>query len=323
MLNVVVGIIFILLLLSLFATTVMEIFSALFGLRGRNLKFALKKMLADTGDEEVFNQFKESALYKQLSSKWLGTYYPPSYLSSNNFSFILSNIIENLDGEKLHDKINNIQDERLRTVLHQLVENTDKNTQEFRDKLEHWFDDIMDRASGWFKRYVQLYLIVIGFAIAVGFNADAVQIFRQLQNDPTARLEVYKAAQSFIALQSDSLVQNNALVADPNSPLIQSIGDLNNLIANDIEAIKNPLGLGWSSFAEEENTDLQFWLFKILGWLVTALAISLGAPFWFDLLRKLVNIRSSGNVPSSSNSTTVINQVPTVTVPDSGRIEIN
>ena len=36
----------------------------------------------------------------------------------------------------------------------------------------------------------------------------------------------------------------------------------------------------------------------ILGFFVTALAISLGAPFWFDLLRKLVNIRSAGNKPS-------------------------
>ena len=33
---------------------------------------------------------------------------------------------------------------------------------------------------------------------------------------------------------------------------------------------------------------------SILGWLITALAISLGAPFWFDLLTKLVNIRGTG-----------------------------
>ncbi|MBK7407801.1 MAG: hypothetical protein IPJ40_06805 [Saprospirales bacterium] len=38
----------------------------------------------------------------------------------------------------------------------------------------------------------------------------------------------------------------------------------------------------------------QGWLHKAFGWLVTAIAISLGAPFWFDMLRKMVNIRSSG-----------------------------
>jgi hypothetical protein len=36
---------------------------------------------------------------------------------------------------------------------------------------------------------------------------------------------------------------------------------------------------------------------KILGLLVTVLAISLGAPFWFDLLNRLVNLRSTGKPP--------------------------
>ena len=39
------------------------------------------------------------------------------------------------------------------------------------------------------------------------------------------------------------------------------------------------------------------WLVKILGWLVTGLAISLGAPFWFDLLNRLVDLRGAGKRP--------------------------
>jgi hypothetical protein len=35
------------------------------------------------------------------------------------------------------------------------------------------------------------------------------------------------------------------------------------------------------------------WLTKIVGWLMTAFAISLGAPFWFDLLNKVVGLRST------------------------------
>jgi hypothetical protein len=34
-----------------------------------------------------------------------------------------------------------------------------------------------------------------------------------------------------------------------------------------------------------------------LGWLITAFAVSLGAPFWFDLLNKFVNVRASGKAP--------------------------
>jgi hypothetical protein len=35
----------------------------------------------------------------------------------------------------------------------------------------------------------------------------------------------------------------------------------------------------------------------ILGWVITALAASLGAPFWFDLLNRFVNVRASGKAP--------------------------
>jgi len=39
---------------------------------------------------------------------------------------------------------------------------------------------------------------------------------------------------------------------------------------------------------------------KLLGLLITAAAISQGAPFWFDLLSKVGNLRSSGTVPATS-----------------------
>ncbi len=39
--------------------------------------------------------------------------------------------------------------------------------------------------------------------------------------------------------------------------------------------------------------DIGGWLLKIFGWLITAVAISLGAPFWFDLLNKFMVVRST------------------------------
>ena len=38
---------------------------------------------------------------------------------------------------------------------------------------------------------------------------------------------------------------------------------------------------------------------KSVGWLMTALAITLGAPFWFDLLQKFMSLRTSGNKPTA------------------------
>jgi len=41
----------------------------------------------------------------------------------------------------------------------------------------------------------------------------------------------------------------------------------------------------------------QIWLERLIGWLLTILAISLGAPFWFDILNKIINIRFAGKSP--------------------------
>lgn len=315
MLQVVVGIIFIILLLSLFATTVMEIISGLFGLRGRNLYFALKKMLSDSDDPTLLKEFQDTAMYKQLSSTWLGRYYPPSYLSSSNFRSILFNVLNNLDGERMQDKINTIPDESLRRVLGGLLEEANEDVDGFKLKVEGWFDDVMDRASGWFKRYIQFYLVILGFAIAVGFNADTIEIYRTLSNDPTARLEVYQSAANYV--QERQSIEGATIEESPT--ISRSLDKLDNLVAEDIGNIRDPLAIGWDH-VDLENTDLSFWLYKILGWLIMALAISLGAPFWFDLLRKIVNISSSGPAPVST--TTIIREVPTYNDPSTNRIEV-
>ena len=61
-----------------------------------------------------------------------------------------------------------------------------------------------------------------------------------------------------------------------------------------------PIPLGWSSdsfdFFQEPKWILVL-LSKLAGWTITALAIFLGAPFWFDLLSKIVNLRGSGGKP--------------------------
>lgn len=315
MLQVVVGIIFIILLLSLFATTVMEIISGLFGLRGRNLYFALKKMLSDSDDPTLLKEFQNTAMYKQLSSTWLGRYYPPSYLSSGNFRSILFNVLNNLDGERMQDKINTIPDESLRRVLGGLLEEANEDVDGFKLKVEGWFDDVMDRASGWFKRYIQFYLVILGFAIAVGFNADTIEIYRTLSNNPSARLEVYQSAANYV--QERQSITGATVEESPT--ISRSLDKLDNLVAEDIGNIKDPLAIGWDH-VDVENADLAFWLYKILGWLIMALAISLGAPFWFDLLRKIVNISSSGPAPVST--TTIIREVPTYNDPSTNRIEV-
>ena len=59
------------------------------------------------------------------------------------------------------------------------------------------------------------------------------------------------------------------------------------------------LPLGWRALPASPGA----WLLKVLGLLATAFAMSFGAPFWFDLLNKLVRMRSAGNVPRRADGT--------------------
>ena len=293
MLQVVIGLVFVLLLLSLLATTVMELLASFLALRGKNLEKALRNMLAYSDvDEKLLAAFKENSLYKQLGSKYGKSRRSPSYINDETFQSILMDIILKGEGvEKLDAKIDELPDEDLKNVLKQFLREADNNVDEFKLKVQGWYNNVMDRASGWYKRYTQKILVGVGFLIAIIFNADTLAIYERLESDPDT-------LQKVVALAEDFASNDNALAeaAPGGQDFESSLASLKGLVDDQIESVRSPLGLGWKNVVWEE-VDWYVVLTKLMGWIVTALAISLGAPFWFDLLRKLVNLRSSGNKP--------------------------
>jgi hypothetical protein len=292
LLQVVIGIVFVLLLLSLLATTIMELLSSFFSLRGKNLENALRNLLSSSdSSEQLFHEFKQNSLYRQLSQRARRRRRAPSYMASESFQSILFEVI--LKGEKVDkivDKIETLPDDDLKNVLKQLLNDAEYELGEFKQKIRHWYDNIMDRASGWYKRMIQKIVVLVGLIIAVTFNADTIAIFERLQSDPESLQQVLTLAESYLA-------ENPEGPLIPNGPTYdQQMQVVKDLIQNEIQQASSPLGLGWNGNDYLFYTPTE-WLIKILGWIVTALAISLGAPFWFDLLKKLVNIRSSGRRP--------------------------
>ncbi len=292
--QVVIGIIFVLLLLSLLATTIMELLSSLLSLRGRNLEKALRNMLATTGiDDRIFQEFRNNSLYRQITQRWGKNRTRPSYVSDDTFQSILFDIILKGEGlDKLQEKVDQLPDVDLKNVLNQLLRDADHDVEQFKLKVRKWYNDVMDRASGWYKRSTQQILIVVGLIIALVFNADTIAIYQRLEADPASLQQIVTLAENFVA-------QNDLESVRESDPEFETAyNDLKSLINNEINAVRSPLGLGWTQVDFSRFT-IYDWFIKVMGWLVTALAISLGAPFWFDLLRKIVNIRSSGNKPQA------------------------
>jgi len=294
MLQVVIGLIFVLLLLSLLATTMMEVVASVFSLRGRNLEKALRNMLASTEvDERVLEAFKENSLYKQLSYKYGRKRYAPSYLSGESFQSILMEVILQGKGfDRLEEQIATLPDSDLRNVLMQFLRESEQDVEQFKGKVQKWYDDIMDRASGWYKRNTQKILIGMGFFIAVVFNADTLAIYERLESDPQTLQQVLTLAEDYVNGKDCLEIAPPRLSPEFNA----SLDKLETLVNEQIESVKSPLGLGWKN-VQWSQVGWYDVLTKLLGWIVTALAVSLGAPFWFDLLRKLVNIRNAGQKP--------------------------
>jgi hypothetical protein len=291
LIQVVIGLVFLLLLLSLLVTTIMELISSMFALRGQNLEKAIRNMLA-TGlkEGELFQSFKSNALYKQLSNyRGNAKSRPPSYLSAENFQSILMDLILNgEDSGKLTQKIDELPNEELKKVLKQLLNDAGYELEEFKTKMRNWFNDVMDRAAGWYKRNIQILVTFVGLVVAIVFNADTISLYQRLESNPEELKEIVTMAEAY-AKKSDLGIQSGGTVE-------QQWEQVNNLINDEINQAKSPLGLGWHP-EELQGMTPSDWVIKVLGWIVTALAVSLGAPFWFDLLKKLVNIRSSGNQP--------------------------
>ncbi len=131
---------------------------------------------------------------------------------------------------------------------------------------------------------VQLIILLLALVIVVSLNIDTVSLISSLSNDTAMRSAIVSAAQG--AANSQNNAKNLATIQ-------QNIAQLQPVI-------------GWSTLP----ADLKSWVLKVFGLLATIFAVSLGAPFWFDLLNKFTNFRSSGPPPQSNAGATGSTSTP-------------
>jgi hypothetical protein len=147
----------------------------------------------------------------------------------------------------------------------------------------------MDRISGVYKRYLKWISLGIGLALAIFINADTLRVGKALWNDPNARSEIGTLAEQYLSKCGESCVPPG--------------GESVNLakIQTHLAAAKSqlrPLPLGWT----EARGEGWWWVWKAAGLILTGLALSLGAPFWFDALSTFVNVRGTGPKPQREDA---------------------
>src|SRR5437764_2313332 len=172
-----------------------------------------------------------------------------------------------------------------------LIDSAGNDAAKARQNIEDWYNASMDRVSGWYKRRAQLSILIIGFIVVVFLNADSVAIVKALNADKNLRELVVAQATKYADQAASSPAPDCGKDKDKDSPqckLEQS--------KKQLEALGLPLGWKNPDDATHQLTWADFWKAvpgHLLGWLLTAIAISLGAPFWFDLLNKFIVVRST------------------------------
>ncbi len=197
-------------------------------------------------------------------------------------------------------------------------------------EIETWFNDVMDRLSGAYKRKAQLASFLIGLVLALLLNVDSINVATSLWREPTLRQAIIAQATNYTTAQQ--AVASTNPNGSTTSPL-QTIPELQ----KQLQALNLPFG--WITnpvdYGKSVNCDLSAphsyddweiqvvywgsmlaryvfpvvnampvyldniagWLTKLLGLLLTGTAAAQGAPFWFDILKKFINVRGTGAKP--------------------------
>jgi hypothetical protein len=191
-----------------------------------------------------------------------------------------------------------------------LTKKTESEIEIFRSKVENWFDSSMERITGTLKKkYSRPATLVVATIVTFFLNADSISLSKYLYSNPEARTRIAMQAYN-VGTDSDFIRQvqqikiantdtssiNGLSAQEIKNKMIQRVSDINKakLGLNDVM----PLTWKQGELNDGNGHFSALLLFsKITGLLATILAIMLGAPFWFDVLNKVSNLRSTGAKP--------------------------
>jgi hypothetical protein len=335
LLEVAIGVVFVYLLVSVLCSALNELIEAWLKYRARYLEQGIRKLLSDPGLAE---SFLNHPLVKPLGEN-------PSYIPARTFSLALWNIAttgaakaenaapgvtQNLS--EIRTLIGSLDEQQfgnIKTSLLTLIDEAGNDINKARANIEGWYDDAMDRVSGWYKRRTHVILIIIGLAASFALNIDTIQITKALLYHDSLRKSVVDAADNYVK-ENPAPTPTPATTDTPEDPNVVAEREAGiaktkiNAVRNELDQLGLPIGwpvmpklsddryqgikdktaqqTQFTADLRAYNTDPR-WpaqgeygsgiLLKLLGLVLTGLAVSQGAPFWFDILNKFMVIRST------------------------------
>jgi hypothetical protein len=290
-LEVALGLVFVYLLASTVCSAIREGIAKVLKTRAKNLEKELLDILKST---ELVQALYQHQLIREPQDKEAKK--RPSKISADKFAAALLDTLVNAQKGKTEgfaemkqgiEKIENAQIRgTLLEILNSAVSDVDRlkvKIEEIRKSLEEWYDKLMDKMSLWYRKRSREVLFVIGLLLCGFLNLDTVMIVKSLHQGETLR----KAA---AAAATETLKESSTDTGETTADFRKRVNELR----KKLDQIGIPVG--WPPRDAPENDPRKFpeqpllILLKILGIIATSLAISFGAPFWFDTMRKLSNL---------------------------------
>ncbi len=306
-LEVAVGLVLVYLLLSVIATSIREGVESVLKARAANLERGIRELLQhDRGGKalttELFNHPMVFSLFRgdypadapadagwlaRMTHQWKRNLKLPSYIPARSFASALLDIAAQKSApanqppedarvdlstiRRSLDRMENVP-EPVRQALRHAIDSAQGDLEKARKNLEAWYDSAMDRVSGWYKRQTQWIVLAVALVLTVSLNANTITIADDLYRNGDARRALLVAAEK----RADSAQAPNGAAVRRDSAADRAYAELVDL----------HLPIGWPNGFHLE-------LAMIPGFLITTFAIMLGAPFWFDVLNKVMIVRST------------------------------
>ena len=318
-LDVAIGLVFCFASVALLVSALNEAIASMLKLRHRTLLEGIKKLLNDPTASGLALELYNHALVNPLSAgkaaAGLKNTVTPAYIPSKDFACALVDVLQKVPGDfaALQSAVGTISDPQLKQVLQGFLARAKGDLAAFQSQVADWFDNAMDRLSGSYKRRSQLITFILGFVVAVAFNIDSFYVLSRLWarpslaaaiSSPAAQALISRAAGSpLTGLDSTSSVEPAASAAVASR---SSAASPPTKIDADLFTTLGTLPVGWSNARNWPTLDqgagtlaLSYATF-VVGLAVTASAAVFGAPFWFDLLQRLIQVRGTGARPPSN-----------------------
>lgn len=232
----------------------------------------------------------------------------PAYISSRSFAeAVIDLVVPGPGGQVTMTSIQQGIDalpptmSPFKPALQALAKNAGDDSSRFRVIVEQWYDDHMDRVSGWYKRHVAKVTLAAGAVLIVLFNINALTIARTLYSENTVSTAVSSVAAKVTSCPASESQQE--CLADLQAQLSAT-----------------GLPVGWGTVRDCRQPGARCnWLDQrgifsihgdsawqvvqvLIGFLIVLLALVPGAQFWFGLLGKLGSLRTTGPPPATTAS---------------------